>query len=97
MSGIGTGVVQLQSASPASSSSPTPPAAADVPATGAGRVRHVWVSDPPGIASGRFPGLLVEWRRDAAGWAGYVAFAVPEGPDVVTVRAWVPAAHLRPA
>lgn len=80
------------SKSPASSSSPP-----SVVRPAMAEPRHVWVTDPPGIARGTFPGLLAQWERRPEGWAAYVVVAVPEGPDVATVHAWIPAAHLRPA
>src|SRR3954452_18032899 len=39
--------------------------------------RHCWVGDAPGH-SGRWPGLLREWRREDAGWLGRVAYAIPD-------------------
>jgi hypothetical protein len=57
--------------------------------------RHCWVVDSPGHP-GRWPGVLVEWRQDAAGWKGLVAYVVPgvAGPGVRLVMRWVAAAHL---
>ncbi|MGY1707327.1 hypothetical protein ACI79C_22420 [Geodermatophilus sp. SYSU D00697] len=77
-------------------SSGVPPPQPARPATagrGEGRGRHCWVHDPPG-APGVWPGLLVEWRQDEAGWQGRVAYALagPHGP--VLVEGWVPAALL---
>ncbi|WP_245817273.1 hypothetical protein [Geodermatophilus saharensis] len=56
--------------------------------------RHCWVHDPPG-ASGRLPGLLVEWRQRPGGWQGRVAYAVPGPHGPVLVEAWLPAAALQ--
>jgi hypothetical protein len=67
-------------------------------------VRHCWVVDAPGHA-GRYPGLLLEWRREQEDWAGLVAYVMPEpGPDpaaaaparVRLVQRWLPASCLRP-
>ncbi len=56
--------------------------------------RHCWVHDPPG-ASGRLPGLLVEWRQRPGGWQGRVAYAVPGPHGPVLVEAWLPAGSLQ--
>ncbi len=65
----------------------------------AGR-RHCWVT---GRAAhpGRWPGLLVEWRRGpgaAPGWEGRVVYVVglPSGRALL-VEDWVPAAELEQA
>ncbi len=67
---------------------PAPPPRSD-PGTG----RHCWVHAPPG-ATGRVPGLLVEWRQRPGGWQGRVAYAVPGPHGPVLVEAWFPAAAL---
>jgi hypothetical protein len=56
--------------------------------------RHCWVTDPPEWP-GTWPGLLVEWRQQAGGWQGRVAYTVggPHGP--VLVETWLPADRLR--
>jgi hypothetical protein len=56
--------------------------------------RHCWVVDPPEWP-GTWPGLLVEWRQQAGGWHGRVAYTVtgPHGP--VLVETWLPADRLR--
>jgi hypothetical protein len=53
------------------------------------------VRNPP-QAPGTWPGLLVEWRQDGAGWQGRVVFTVgaPTGPTLV--EAWLPADRLQP-
>jgi len=56
--------------------------------------RHCWVLDPP-VAPGRWPGLLVEWRRGAAGWEGLVIFTVTVAGRAVVVHDWVDARRLR--
>ena len=57
--------------------------------------RHCWVTDPPEWP-GTWPGLLVEWRQQASGWQGRVAYTVtgPHGPTLV--ESWLPAARLEP-
>ncbi len=56
--------------------------------------RHCWVTDPPEWP-GTWPGLLVEWRQQAGGWHGRVAYTVsgPHGP--VLVETWLPADRLQ--
>lgn len=68
----------------------TEPDARDRSAVG----RHCWVTDPPEWP-GTWPGLLVEWRQQAGGWHGRVAYTVtgPHGP--VLVETWLPADRLR--
>jgi hypothetical protein len=39
--------------------------------------RHCWVIDSPGHP-GRWPGVLLEWRRTERGWDGLVAYVIPE-------------------
>lgn len=60
--------------------------------------RHCWVIDAPGHP-GRFPGLLVEWRRsEHDGWEGRVVYAIDEpGGAARLIERWLPAACLRPA
>ena len=57
--------------------------------------KHCWVVDSPGHP-GRWPGVLVEWRQNDAGWHGLIAYVVPDvaGPGVRLVMRWVAAAHL---
>ncbi|HOA87829.1 hypothetical protein [Propioniciclava tarda] len=49
------------------------------------RVRHV-------VVDGRHPGVLVEWRREASGWVGQVAY-VRDGALIVQS---IPSGRLRP-
>jgi hypothetical protein len=56
--------------------------------------RHCWVLDPPG-APGRWPGLLVEWRRTDAGWQGLVVFVAVLGDRPLQMQDWLDAARLR--
>lgn len=58
--------------------------------------RHCWVqaAEP---WPGRWPGLLVEWRRDSAGdWQGRAVFAVPGVGGTQLVECWVEAGRLTP-
>lgn len=43
--------------------------------------------------SGRWPGVLSYWRRDADGWRGFVAFSTGVGQQRL---GWFPADALRP-
>jgi hypothetical protein len=60
--------------------------------------RHVWLVDAPG-QPGRWPGLLVEWRRiDEGPWLARVVYAIPE-PDRSgnrVVERWLPGDCLSP-
>lgn len=56
--------------------------------------RHCWVVGLP-AAPGRWPGLLVEWRRSSPDtWQGRVVYAVVAGAAVVLVEEWLDARHL---
>ena len=57
--------------------------------------RHCWVVDSPGHP-GRWPGVLLEWRRTERGWDGLVAYVIPEphGEGIRLVERWVGADHL---
>lgn len=57
--------------------------------------RHCWVHDPPD-ATGTWPGLLVEWRREETGWQGRVVYTVVGPGGSRLVEAWLPAARLEP-
>ena len=61
-----------------------------------GRRRHCWVVGMP-EAPGRWPALLLEWRRDERCWSGHVAFVVdePDGSGATLLDAWVPDHQLR--
>jgi hypothetical protein len=39
--------------------------------------RHCWVVDAP-AQPGRYPGVLLEWRRRDQAWDGLVAYVLPE-------------------
>jgi hypothetical protein len=62
-----------------------------------GGARHCWVVDAPGHP-GRYPGLLLAWRRGSDGWSGLVSYSIdePGNTDVRLVQRWVPAACLSP-
>lgn len=57
--------------------------------------RHCWVEDAPGHP-GRYPGLLVEWRRSATGWEGRVVYALPDAGSPRLTERWVDSRHLTP-
>jgi hypothetical protein len=53
--------------------------------------KHCWVLNPPG-APGRWPGLLLEWRRTVDGeWEGRVASAPYSQNGHALVELWLPA------
>lgn len=59
------------------------------------QVRHCWVTgrdDTPGP----WPGLILEWRKDQAGWSALVVYVVTAETVATTIQTWVPADHLRP-
>jgi hypothetical protein len=56
------------------------------------RIRHCWVTDE----HGRLPGLLLEWRRTAAGWQGRVVRPVHEDTAWIVVEEWLLAEQLDP-
>jgi hypothetical protein len=72
-----------------------PPRPAETAPRGPEALKHCWVAHQ----HGRVPGLLIEWRRTAAGWQGRVVHPVPD-PDVrggwILVEEWLPAATLDP-
>ena len=55
-------------------------------------VKRCWVTDN----HGRNPGLLLEWRRVAAGWQGRVVRPVYDGSGWIVVEEWLPADVLTP-
>jgi hypothetical protein len=58
-----------------------------------GQVKPCWVTD----RHGRLPGLLLEWRRVAAGFQGRVVRPVVEADgEVLVVEEWLPAELLEP-
>jgi hypothetical protein len=60
------------------------------------QVRHCWVTGPA-EDPGPWPGLILEWRRDATGWAALVVYAITAETLTTAVQTWVPQKHLRPA
>jgi hypothetical protein len=58
------------------------------PAPAPAPVKRCWVLDNHG---GRQPGLLLEWRRTAAGWQGRVVHPVLESSGWVVVEDWITA------
>jgi hypothetical protein len=61
-------------------------------------VRHVWVISPP-EAAGRWPGVLLEWRRDSVGaWEARVLYAVgpPAARPSISVERWLAADEIAP-
>lgn len=60
------------------------------------QVRHCWVTGPA-ENPGPWPGLVLEWRRDMAGWSALVVYVITAETVTTTVQTWVPAGHLSPA
>ena len=58
---------------------PAEGAAPDTPAERRPGARHCWLTDAPGLP-GRWPGLVVEWRRHAGALAGPGTRGGPGGP-----------------
>lgn len=56
--------------------------------------RHCWVFGLPD-APGRWPGLLVEWRKTDR-WLARVVYAIDDGQQTILIEAWVAAEHLEP-
>jgi hypothetical protein len=63
------------------------------PGADPGPVKCCWVHGP----DGRQPGLLLEWRRTAAGWQGRVVHPVLQGQRWVVVEDWMAADLLEAA
>lgn len=56
---------------------------------------HCWVIDPSG---GRYPGLLLEWRRSGERWQGLATYLqVDEAGGYALVQCWLDADRLRAA
>jgi hypothetical protein len=53
-------------------------------------VKRCWVLDE----HGRQPGLLLEWRRTAAGWQGRVVRPIRQGQGWAIVEDWIAAEQL---
>jgi hypothetical protein len=90
--GYGT-MAERIAATKAAAATPAPTSTAAQPSQrGPESLRHCWVDHE----HGRVPGLLLEWRRTAAGWQGRVVHPVrdPGGPGWVLVEEWLPAGAL---
>src|SRR3954470_8033186 len=57
--------------------------------------RHCWLTDAPDLP-GRWPGLVVEWRRQAGRWQGRVLVVVLEGEDTRVICGWFEQTFLTP-
>jgi hypothetical protein len=55
--------------------------------------KHCWVVDAPG-APGRWPGLLIEWRRSETGWEGRVTYTTMFGDRFLLIEQWLASAFL---
>jgi hypothetical protein len=95
--GHGYGTMAERIAATKAAAAPSPPAApapAPAPAPrGPDALKHCWVDH----AHGRVPGLLIEWRRTAAGWQGRVVHPVRDpvdGAGWILVEEWLPATAL---
>jgi hypothetical protein len=58
--------------------------------------RHCWVTNPPGTP-GRWPGVVLEWRRDEGRWQGRVVVVVLDGQAPSMICAWFDQDQLTPA
>ena len=58
--------------------------------------RHCWITDAPGLPAGRWPGVVVEWRRLGARWQGRALVVVPEGRDGRVICGWFEQTVLTP-
>ena len=89
--GHGYGTMAERIAATKATSAP-PPQATAAPPRGPDALRHCWVDHQ----HGRVPGLLIEWRRTAAGWQGRVVHPVrdPSDGSWILVEEWLPAAAL---
>src|SRR4051794_20394253 len=58
--------------------------------------RHCWVTDPAGVR-GRWPGVVLEWRRREGRWQGRAVVVVLAGQDQQVVCAWFDQDDLAPA
>lgn len=83
--GYGTMAERIAATKAAAAPQPRPPESR--PPDG---LKHCWVTDQ----HGRLPGLLIEWRRTAAGWQGRAVHPVPEGDGWILVEEWLPSASL---
>ena len=58
--------------------------------------RHCWVTNPA-LARGRWPGLVLEWRRHEDRWQGRVVVVVHDGQDPRVICGWFDQDDLAPA
>lgn len=88
------GEAPIQRRAPARPDGGTGPNAAAGPVSVTGP-RPCWVVDHE-LAPGRWPGLLLEWRKGPQGWRGRVILALAGAEGPLIMEAWLPAGHLRP-
>jgi hypothetical protein len=50
--------------------------------------RHCWITNAPGLPVGRWPGVVVEWRRPGGRWQGRALVVVLEGEDSRVICSW---------
>jgi len=60
-----------------------------------GRPRHCWVVDAPDVP-GRWPGVLLGWKRDQDGWLGRVILGAEGRHGMVSMTLWVRGEHMQP-
>lgn len=60
------------------------------------RRRHCWVIGPA-QDPGPWPGLVLEWHRDAEGWRARVVYLTDADGAQTVVQTWLDARLLRPA
>jgi hypothetical protein len=75
-----------------------PPAEAAAPDVAAERrpgARHCWLTDAPGLP-GRWPGLVVAWRRHAGHWQGRILVVLLEDHDARVICGWFDQTFLIP-
>jgi hypothetical protein len=60
------------------------------------QARHCWVVDAP-VSPGRWPGVLLEWRRGTRGGQGRAVWVADDDDGPVLLQSWVDAAHLATA
>lgn len=89
-SGIGPPVA---SQPPAVQQDPAPQEVQSQP-PGVPSARHCWVIDAP-MSPGRWPGVLVQWRRDPArGWQGFAVWVADDDDGPVLLQTWLDAQYL---
>jgi hypothetical protein len=58
--------------------------------------RHCWVTNAAGVR-GRWPGIVLEWRRHEGRWQGRAVAVVLNGEDQQDIYAWFDQDDLAPA